>query len=71
VIVELTNGCTFAFPPHLMQGLESASEDELERIELLGAGYGLHWQALDVDLSIRGLLAGFFGTRAYRARHAD
>ena len=70
VIVELTNGCTFTFPPRLVQGLESATEDQLTAGEVLGAGYGLHWEALDVDLSIPGLLAGLFGTKAYMARHA-
>jgi len=67
VIVELTNGCTFAFPPRLAQGLEDASEDQLAQVEILGAGYGLHWETLDADLSISGLLAGLFGTRAYMA----
>ena len=52
IIVDLTNGCTFAFPPSLAQGLEAASVDELEAVEILGAGYGLHWEALDVDLSL-------------------
>ncbi len=70
VVVDLTNGCTFAFPPRLAQGLESASDDELEKVEILGAGYGLHWEALDVDLSIPGLLAGIFGTKIYMARRA-
>jgi hypothetical protein len=70
VIVDLTNGCTFAFPPRLAQGLESATDDQLAGIEILGAGYGLHWAALDVDLSVPGLLAGIFGTAAYMARRA-
>jgi hypothetical protein len=70
VIVDLTNGCTFAFPPRLAQGLETANEAELAEVELLGAGYGLHWETLDVDLSIPGLLAGVFGTQAYMARRA-
>ena len=70
VIVELTNGCTFAFPPQLAQGLEAATDDQLVQVEILGAGYGLHWEALDADLSIPGLLAGLFGTKAYMARHA-
>jgi hypothetical protein len=70
VIVELANGCTFTFPPRLAQGLEAATEEQLAQVELLGAGSGLHWEALDVDLSIPGLLAGLFGTRAYLARHA-
>ena len=70
VIVELTNGCTFAFPPRLAQGLERATDDQLAQVEILGTGYGLHWEALDADLSVPDLLAGLFGTRAYMARHA-
>ncbi len=70
VIVELTNGCTFAFPPKLAQGLEGATEEQLSQVEILGAGYGLHWEALDADLSIPGLLVGLFGTRAYLAQQA-
>ena len=67
IIVALTNGCTFAFPPRLAQGLENATVDQLAKMEILGAGYSLHWESLDVDLSIPGLLAGIFGTRSYMA----
>jgi hypothetical protein len=70
VIVKLTNGCMFAFPPRLAPGLETATEEQLGHVEILGAGYGLHWEALDADLSIPGLLAGLFGTRAYMAQQA-
>jgi hypothetical protein len=70
VIVDLTNGCTFSFPPRLAQGLEEATDDQLTRVEVLGAGYGLHWEELDVDLSIPGLLTGIFGAKAYMARRA-
>lgn len=28
-------------------------------------GFGLHWEALDVDLSIPTLMAGSFGTKAW------
>lgn len=70
IVVELGNGCTFAFPPRLAQGLEEATDEQLATVEIIGAGYGLHWEALDVDLSVPGLLAGIFGTRAYMARRA-
>ncbi|HVY33969.1 MAG TPA: DUF2442 domain-containing protein [Caulobacteraceae bacterium] len=70
VVVDLTNGCTFAFPPRLAQGLETASDEQLKAVQILGVGYGLHWEALDVDISIPGLLAGLFGTKAYMARRA-
>jgi hypothetical protein len=70
IVVELTNGCTFAFPPRLAQGLEAATDAQLGVVEVMGVGLGLHWEALDVDLSIPGLLAGLFGTQAYMARRA-
>lgn len=58
IVVDLTNGCTFAFPARLAQGLDAATDDELAAVEIQGAGYGLHWEALDADLSVPGLLAG-------------
>ena len=70
VIVDLTNGCIFAFPPKLAQGLEAATAEQLAQVEILGAGSGLHWEALDTDLSIPGLLAGLFGTKSYQAQQA-
>ena len=70
VVVELTNGCSFTFPPKLAEGLEAATSAQLAQVEVIGTGYGLHWDALDVDLSIPGLLAGLFGTKSYMARHA-
>jgi hypothetical protein len=70
VVVELSNGCTFTFPPRLAQGLETATEDQLLEVEILGNGYGLHWETLDADLSVPGLLAGLFGTKTYMARQA-
>ena len=70
IVVDLVNGCTFAFPPALAQGLDAANDEQLSNVEILGAGYGLHWEALDVDFSVPGLLAGIFGTAAYMARRA-
>jgi hypothetical protein len=70
MIVDLTNGCSFIFPPRLVQGLGAASDDQLADVVILGAGVGLHWEDLDVDLSVHGLLAGLFGTEAYMARRA-
>jgi hypothetical protein len=66
--VDLTNGCSFAFPARRAQGLERASDAELAQVEILGLGLALHWERLDVDLSVPGLLAGMFGTKAYMDR---
>ncbi len=70
IVVDLTNGCTFAFPVNLAQGLGTATEQQLSEVEILGAGCGLHWEALDADLSVSDLVAGLFGTRAHMARQA-
>ena len=67
-IVELYNGCTFAFPPRQLQGLTDASDDELMQVEIIGLGYGLHWEAKDADFTVGGLMAGRFGTASYMER---
>lgn len=66
--VELTNGCDFAFPARRAQGLEAADDATLAEVEILGGGIGLHWERLDVDLSVPGLLAGLLGTKAWLDR---
>jgi hypothetical protein len=70
VAIGLTNGCAFSFPPRLAQGLETATDDQLTRVKILRAGHGLHWENLDVDFSVPGLLAGMLGTKAYMVRRA-
>ena len=70
VVVELTNGATFAFPPRLAQDLADADARQLGEVEIAGAGFGLHWPGLDADLSIPGLLAGRFGTKAWMSELA-
>jgi len=70
IIVELTNGSTFVFPPHMAQGLEEAADEDLATVQILGAGYDLHWEDLDVDLSVPSLLLGLFGTKAHMAHRA-
>jgi hypothetical protein len=70
IIIELTNGCSFAFPPRAAQGLEKASDDQLAGVEIAGVGFGLHWAELDVDLSVPALMAGLLGTNAHMARLA-
>jgi hypothetical protein len=70
IVVELTSGATFAFPPALVQGLCDATAQELAEIEVSPAGFGLHWPRIDEDYSVPGLLNGVFGTAKWMAARA-
>lgn len=70
IIVDLTNGATFAFPPRLVQDLDTATPAELAEVQVSGAGGGLHWPTLDVDYSVPGLVNGVFGTAKWMAARA-
>ena len=65
IVIELTSGATYSFAPWLAQSLRGASATDLAEVEVLGVGFGLHWETLDVDLTVPGLLNGVFGTRAW------
>jgi hypothetical protein len=68
IVIDLVSGATFSFPATLAQGLEQASADQLAAVEIAGAGFGLHWEELDADLTVEGLLAGRFGSARYMAQ---
>ncbi|SIR07313.1 Protein of unknown function [Rhizobium sp. RU20A] len=69
-VIELANGALFAFPPELAEGLRNASDEALGDIEILDDGTGLHWEKLDVDFTVAGLVSGIFGTRRWMAQRA-
>ena len=54
--VELSDGRTLGVPLAWFPRLLDASQAERERVEI--GHYGLHWERLDEDVSINGLLAG-------------
>ncbi len=64
IVVDFVNGATFLVPARALEGLEDATIDELAEVELLGET-GLHWESLDVDYTIQGLMAGIFGSRTF------
>lgn len=68
VVVQLTNGCIYAFPADLVQDLQNANDASLAEIEVDSVGFNLHWPALDVDLYVPALVAGVFGTREWMTR---
>ena len=58
--IELTNGATITLPVKLVSALKGASPKDLRAVEVLGRGGGLHWEGLDLDLSVPGLLSSLF-----------
>jgi Protein of unknown function (DUF2442) len=70
IVVDLTNGATFAFFPQYLQGMEHGTPEQFAEVEVLGSGYGLHWETLDADFTVPGLLNGIFGTAKWMAQKA-
>jgi hypothetical protein len=56
--VELADGRTIAAPLAWYPRLAHASAEERRTWRLLGGGLGIHWPALDEDISVANLLAG-------------
>lgn len=54
--VILVDGRRLSVPLAWFPRLAAASRVDLENYELLGDGEGIHWPALDEDLSVAGLL---------------
>lgn len=54
--VELSDGRTLGVPLAWFPRLLRCSPEELERVRI--SSRGLHWDAMDEDISIAGLLAG-------------
>lgn len=56
--VDLLDGRTIIVPLVWYPKLLEASPEQRRDWKISGAGYGIHWPALDEDLSTEGLLRG-------------
>ena len=56
--VELSDGRTLSVPLAWYPRLLHASAEERQRWRLIAKGRGIHWEELDEDVSVAGLLAG-------------
>jgi hypothetical protein len=65
LVVDLKNGVTFAIPCGLIQGLRGAAPQDIAGVELGPRGAALHWEKLDVDFSVGGLVGEVFGNKAW------
>jgi len=65
--IELTNGATITLPVKLIPSLKGVRPKDLRAVEVLGRGGGLHWESLDLDLSVPGLVSSMFPGTAWLA----
>lgn len=56
--VDLEDGRTISVPIGWYPRLAHGTPDERGNWEISGAGYGIHWEDLDEDLGVEGLLLG-------------
>lgn len=70
IMFEIRNGCVFGFPPpeNPHWGLTGATPAQLAEVEPIENGYGLHWEELDADLSIQGLMFDLLNIKAWYSR---
>ena len=57
-VVSLNDGRVLSVPLAWFPRLASASREQLATFALLGEGEGIHWPAVDEDVSVLGLLEG-------------
>lgn len=67
VMLELSNGTVFGFPARSIPQLAAATPGDLKEVCVSPGGGALSWKALDVDLSVPGLLVASLG-RAEQVR---
>jgi len=55
--VDLSDGQTISVPLTWFPRLVHATPGERKNWRLIGKGQGIHWEGLDEDISVEGLLA--------------
>jgi hypothetical protein len=61
VSLRLNDGREIRFPAIKNRRLRAATPEQLNNIEIICNGTGLHWPDLDEDLSVLGILEGRLG----------
>jgi hypothetical protein len=56
--VDLSDGRTIAVPLAWFPRIVYATSEERKNWRLIGKGEGIHWEDIDEDISVEGLLSG-------------
>ena len=67
LLVYLSNGLRLALPVENLQGLGSATPEQLRNYELMGIGYAFRFPDLDADFHLDGLMEGVYGNCKWMA----
>ncbi len=68
VLVQLRSGAWFGFSPSLVHELRDASDADLAAVQVEAFGEALHWEALDADVSVPGIIFDTLDAPAWWAR---
>jgi hypothetical protein len=69
VMVQIRNGCVFGFPPGEGDGLENATAEQLAKVSIEpSGGEALHWEELDADISVPGIMFSMLNVRGWYAK---
>ncbi len=58
LVVDLVDGRSVSVPLVWYPRLLQASVEERQQFRLIGGGGGIHWDVLDEDISVEGIVAG-------------
>lgn len=67
LVLKLSDGHRHLIPREDLQGLQSATKEQIASVEILGDGTGLHWPALNLDHYVPSLLRHVYGTKRWMA----
>lgn len=65
VVIILKNYAELRIPSSQIQGLRNATPEQIAGVQLTASGNALHWESLDVQMSIEGLMSGVLGTEQW------
>ena len=58
LVVDLSDGRTIAVPLEWFPRLLHATPEERNNWRFIGRGHGIHWEEINEDISVEGLVAG-------------
>jgi len=69
-LMDLVDGWRLSVPLAYFPRLLAATTEQREKYEISGGGVGLHWDEIDEDISVKGLLLGRWDTSLHRVSDA-